>query len=112
MSVSLLPEMTSPFILLLPPISSRYDCVALSVSIASNLASHKIKFYCSYQACKHFMFNEDNDKLCFCAAHIFQAIQGHWLSASLGVIMKLRVPEILSEAQGPLGFEEVTYLSS
>jgi len=29
---------------------------------------------------------------CLVAAKIFQAIQGHWLSACLGVIMKLKIP--------------------
>lgn len=43
-----------------------------------------------------------------CTAKIFTAIQGHWLSASLGVIMKLRVPEILNDSQGHVGFEEVS----
>ena len=30
-------------------------------------------------------------------AKVFQAIQGHWLSACLGVLMELRIPEILAE---------------
>ena len=30
-------------------------------------------------------------------AKVFQAIQGHWLSACLGVLMELRIPEILTE---------------
>lgn len=42
------------------------------------------------------------------AAKIFQAIQGHWLSASLGVIMQLRIPELLAEAGSPMEFKEVS----
>ena len=30
-------------------------------------------------------------------AKVFQAIQGHWLSACLGVLMELRIPEILAD---------------
>lgn len=30
------------------------------------------------------------------AAKVFQAIQGHWLSACLGVIMKLKIPGVLT----------------
>jgi hypothetical protein len=40
-------------------------------------------------------------------AKVFQAIQGHWLSACLGVVMKLKVPEILTEAGEPLSFEKL-----
>lgn len=41
-------------------------------------------------------------------AKVFQAIQGHWLSACLGVLMDLKIPEIL-HAQGEkgIGFEQV-----
>jgi hypothetical protein len=38
---------------------------------------------------------------------IFQAIQGHWLSASLGVIMQLKVPEILAAQEGPMEFTKL-----
>lgn len=41
------------------------------------------------------------------AAKIFQAIQGHWLSASLGVIMQLRIPEILAASNTPIDFLKV-----
>lgn len=39
-------------------------------------------------------------------AKVFQAIQGHWLSACLGVLMELRIPEILAEKR-QLTFMEV-----
>ena len=39
-------------------------------------------------------------------AKVFQAIQGHWLSACLGVLMKLRIPEILSDKR-QITFTEV-----
>ena len=44
------------------------------------------------------------------AAKVFQAIQGHWLSASLGVIMQLQIPEILASHDKPMGFKEVRHL--
>jgi hypothetical protein len=40
-------------------------------------------------------------------AKIFQAIQGHWLSACLGVIMKLKIPEILTSESGAVPFEKL-----
>ena len=38
-------------------------------------------------------------------AKVFQAIQGHWLSACLGVLMELRIPEILADG-GEMTFSE------
>lgn len=41
-------------------------------------------------------------------AKVFQAIQGHWLSACLGVVMKLRIPEILASSSGAtMSFEKL-----
>ncbi len=42
------------------------------------------------------------------AATVFQAIQGHWLSACLGVLMDLKIPEILAGQQSPVEFKQVT----
>ena len=42
-------------------------------------------------------------------AKVFQAIQGHWLSACLGVLMELRIPEILADRQ-QMTFQEVGVL--
>ena len=41
------------------------------------------------------------------AATVFQAIQGHWLSACLGVLMDLKIPEILAGEQNPVEFKQV-----
>ena len=57
-----------------------------------------------------FLSRRRYDVVSSCAAKIFQAIQGHWLSASLGVIMQLKVPEILAETSEPIGFKEVSFL--
>jgi len=38
-------------------------------------------------------------------AKVFQAIQGHWLSACLGVLMELRIPEVLADG-GEMTFSE------
>jgi len=54
---------------------------------------------------------DGNNELTFStdsAAKIFQAIQGHWLSASLGVIMQLKVPEILAGQDKPMEFTKVS----
>lgn len=40
-------------------------------------------------------------------ARVFTAIQGHWLSACLGVLMELKIPEILSKASDPLPFAKL-----
>ena len=47
---------------------------------------------------------------CVPAAKVFQAIQGHWLTACLGVLMDLKIPEILSSQQQPVEFKQVTYI--
>lgn len=44
------------------------------------------------------------------AARVFQAIQGHWLTACLGVLMDLKIPEILTSQQQPVEFKQVTDL--
>lgn len=49
----------------------------------------------------------DSDASLHATSKIFQAIQGHWLSASLGVIMQLRIPELLAEAKGPMEFKQL-----
>ena len=41
------------------------------------------------------------------AARVFQAIQGHWLTACLGVLMDLKIPEILSSQQQAVEFKQV-----
>ena len=41
------------------------------------------------------------------AAKVFQAIQGHWLSACLGVLMDLKIPEILHAQEKPIEFAQV-----
>ena len=46
---------------------------------------------------------------CVPTAKVFQAIQGHWLTACLGVLMDLKIPEILSSQQQPVEFKQVTY---
>ena len=38
---------------------------------------------------------------------MFQAIQGHWLSACLGVLMDLKIPEILHAQEKPIEFAQV-----
>jgi hypothetical protein len=45
--------------------------------------------------------------MCLVAAKVFQAIQGHWLSACLGVLMDLKIPEILAGQQQPIEFQQV-----
>ena len=41
-------------------------------------------------------------------ARVMQAVQGHWLSACLGVLMKLKIPEILASAgEETMSFFEV-----
>ena len=42
-----------------------------------------------------------------CAARVFQAIQGHWLTACLGVLMDLKIPEILTSQQQAVEFKQV-----
>ena len=42
---------------------------------------------------------------------MFQAIQGHWLTACLGVLMDLKIPEILTAQQQPVEFRQVTLVS-
>jgi hypothetical protein len=41
------------------------------------------------------------------AATVFQAIQGHWLTACLGVLMDLKIPEILASQQSSVEFKKV-----
>ena len=41
-------------------------------------------------------------------ARVMQAVHGHWLSACLGVLMKLKIPEILASAgESTMSFAEV-----
>ncbi|KAK9820356.1 hypothetical protein WJX72_009378 [[Myrmecia] bisecta] len=40
-------------------------------------------------------------------AKVWQAIQGHWLSACLGVLVDLRIPDVLAQESGPIGLEEL-----
>ncbi|BDA43824.1 probable mitomycin biosynthesis 6-O-methyltransferase [Coccomyxa sp. Obi] len=44
-------------------------------------------------------------------ATVFQAIQGHWLSACLGVLMDLKIPEILAGQQSPVEFKQLAKLA-
>ena len=45
---------------------------------------------------------------CRDTARVMQAVQGHWLSACLGVLMKLKIPEILaSPGENTMSFSEV-----
>lgn len=46
---------------------------------------------------------------CVPTAKVFQAIQGHWLTACLGVLINIKIPEILSSQQQPVEFRQVTY---
>ena len=39
---------------------------------------------------------------------MFQAIQGHWLSACLGVLMDLKIPEILHAQKKSIEFPQVS----
>lgn len=78
------------------------DAFALSLLLVLSNEIHVFKL--------QFLSRRRYDVVSSCAAKIFQAIQGHWLSASLGVIMQLKVPEILAETSEPIGFKEVSFL--
>ena len=39
---------------------------------------------------------------------VWQAIQGQWMSSCLGVLLELKVPEVLGKADKPLALEEVS----
>ncbi|CAL5227239.1 g10163 [Coccomyxa viridis] len=44
-------------------------------------------------------------------ARVFQAIQGHWLTACLGVLMDLKIPEILTSQQQAVEFKQLAKLA-
>ena len=45
---------------------------------------------------------------CANTRRVMEAVQGHWLSACLGVLMKLKIPEILASAgENTMSFAEV-----
>jgi hypothetical protein len=43
------------------------------------------------------------------AVRVFAAIQGHWLSACLRVLLELKVPEALEDAGQVLSLEQVAF---
>ena len=44
---------------------------------------------------------------------VMEAVHGHWLSACLGVLMKLKIPEILASAgENTMSFAEVYYVAA
>ena len=46
-------------------------------------------------------------------ARVMQAVHGHWLSACLGVLMKLKIPEILESAgENTMSFAEVCHTAA
>lgn len=42
------------------------------------------------------------------AARVYEAIQGHWYSACLGVLLELNIADILEKETAPIPVEDVS----
>ncbi len=46
-------------------------------------------------------------KLNACAALVWQAIQGQWMSSCLGVLLELKIPDLLAKEDKPIALLDV-----